>query len=421
MLPPPMNNNKPLLLVFPFGLLSHYLRCLVLADHLKEHFKIMFAGNSTFTSFIEERGYTTFTCRSFNSGEAIAKLTDFDFSWLSEKEVEANYLEQVNIIEQYKPAAVLGDAMPTLNMAAEYTGVPLISLVNGYMTKYYAGYRTLPKKHRINKFLNLLPDNVKQYFTIKGEKIAFTQIHKPFKKIRARYALQQKGDYLDEMEGDYNFICDLPELFPQIQIPENYKIVGPLVYNRYKDCTIALNSNKETIYVSMGSSGNWKDVLFLNNAYFSRYNIVCSGDKNRNLDAAHIVHADFIDAEKILPLSSLVICHGGNGTIYQALLYKVPLLCLPFHFEQEWNTDVLVSMGLAKTASGTCTQDDFKSLISECINSQKSEKRQDISERIKGFIKIQPDFIKPVAARVQEVRNHKEVILLNNNNSLIKT
>jgi hypothetical protein len=36
--------------------------------------------------------------------------------------------------------------------------------------------------------------------------------------------------FLDELEGDFNMICDLPELFPQTALPSNYDFIGPLYY-----------------------------------------------------------------------------------------------------------------------------------------------------------------------------------------------
>jgi len=41
-----------------------------------------------------------------------------------------------------------------------------------------------------------------------------------------------------------------------------------------------------------------------------------------------------------------VICHGGNGTIYQALAYGVPLLASTSIFEQEYNMERIREMKL---------------------------------------------------------------------------
>ena len=50
------HHSKPLLLVFPFGLLSHYLECIELARHLSVYFKIKFATNNNYNQFVEMNG-----------------------------------------------------------------------------------------------------------------------------------------------------------------------------------------------------------------------------------------------------------------------------------------------------------------------------------------------------------------------------
>ena len=53
----------------------------------------------------------------------------------------------------------------------------------------------------------------------------------------------------------------------------------------------------------------------------------------------------FVNYEEVLPQVDLVICHGGNGTIYHALKNKVPVLCLEFHLEQTWNIQRMEELG----------------------------------------------------------------------------
>ena len=49
--------QKPLLLIFPFGLLSHYLRCLMLAKHFRDHFRVLFAYDERYADFCRERRF----------------------------------------------------------------------------------------------------------------------------------------------------------------------------------------------------------------------------------------------------------------------------------------------------------------------------------------------------------------------------
>ncbi len=189
---------KPLLLIFPFGLLSHYLRCLALAKHLSPYFKIKFAHHPAYNHFIEQEGFTTFAYSGLNEEKVMQHVKNFDFSWLNEQNLEMLFKEQVEIIDDLKPDAVLGDAMPILKMAAEYTGVYYISLINGYMSRYYGVTRSLSRTHFAYKYVNQLPDLLKEYAISTGEAIAFRQVHKPFQKLRRKYNLSWQGHYLNE-------------------------------------------------------------------------------------------------------------------------------------------------------------------------------------------------------------------------------
>ena len=177
---------KPILLVFPFGLLSHYLRCLVVAMELRKVFNIMFAHHPKYHKFVAAEGFDTFHCASMNEDEVMAKAKLFDFSWISEQTLEPAFLAQAAAIEKYRPVAVLGDAMPSLKMAAEFTGVTYLSLLNTYMSKYYAGGRTISKTHPMYEYLSVLPASVGQFLIEKGEAIAFRKIHQPFKRLRTK-------------------------------------------------------------------------------------------------------------------------------------------------------------------------------------------------------------------------------------------
>lgn len=117
----------------------------------------------------------------------------------------------------------------------------------------------------------------------------------------------------------------------------------------------------------MGSTGDWQKLSFLNDPFFKHYNIVATGDQSHILSANHIIHAPFINIHDLFPLIDLIICHGGNGTIYQALLYEVPILCKTSHCEQEWNINALEEKQLGKSLNGTTDPEQYKKIITEWI------------------------------------------------------
>ena len=347
--------DKKRILIFPFNLLSHYLRCLVFAERFydSDAYDIHFAASDVYDHYVQRAGYKSFPCEQFDAERVMEDSRRFDFAWLNDADINRVFNSQLECIRDLQPEQVIGDMAPTLRMAAELTGVRYISLQNGYMTPYCVGCRSLPTKHPAYGYFHRLPKNLLDRLTAYGETLAFKRIHKPFGRIRQRNKLKQFDSYLDEMQGDENLICDLPELFPQKNLPANFRFIAPLIYRESTSENTWLGEvdrSRPVIVVSMGSTGQWERLQFLNSDIYSAFTIITAGDKSAVLDASHIIARPFVDMAEVLAISDLMICHGGNGTIYHGLQASVFMLCLTSHFEQEWNVKALERLGYGKSA-----------------------------------------------------------------------
>jgi len=405
--------DKPLMLVFPFGYLSHYLRCLTLAQHFRASFTILFAADKKYNPYVQDAGFQTFECAAMDADHALDCVQKFDFSWLNEQTLEAAFKDQVRVINTLKPAVVLGDASPTLRMAATATDVFYISVINGYMSKYFAGLRTLSVTHPAYPLVKKLPVPIAAMLTRHGEALAFRAVHRPFKKIRSKWHLPSCKYYLDEMEGDMNLIPDLLSLFPQQKLPDHYRVIGPLFHQPTQPVKgwimPALNAAKQTLFVSMGSTGAWKSVAFLNDPAFAAYNIIAAGDHQKKLFAQHIIHVPFADAGELYPQVDLVLCHGGNGSIYQSLAYGIPVLCWPAHFEQEWNVAALEREGLGKNMTAVKPVPEIRKLIDQWICKKGTTLFEHYQHKIQHYQTLLPDGAAALAATWHDP-------ILNNNN-----
>jgi len=352
---------KKIILIFPFNLLSHYLRCLVLADtYNKAEYSIYFLSSVSYDRFVLQHGYQTFSCQQFDVKYVMECSKKFDFSWLNKPTLDSIMLAQVAVIKQLNADLVIGDVAPTLKIAAQITGIQYVSLLNGYMTRYYALNRKISRTHFIYHLLSGLPPAMVAWLTNFGENISFKKIQQPFNSLRLKYRLLPLPNYLYEIEGNINLICDLPKLFPQKNLPSSFQFIGPLIYQYHEENSswlAEIPSNKKVICISLGSTGDWTKLGFLNDSYYSKYTIVATGDTDKVLSATHIVSRDFVNLAQLLKRSGLMICHGGNGTIYHGIFNQVYMLCLSSHFEQEWNIDALERIGYGKSADKFTEQD----------------------------------------------------------------
>lgn len=347
--------HRERLLIFPFDLMSHYLRCLVLARHYPEA-DIVFAASSKYDAFVHEAGYKTFPVEQFDPVKVMACSEKFDFSWLNVADIERVFLSQAEAIRKLQPDRVIGDTSPTLKMAAEVTGVPYTALMNGYMSPYYVCVRALSRTHPGHVHLYKLPPAIRDTIIRFAEKVSFRLVHQPFRKLRRKYRLKKVTDYMREMQGDDNLLCDELWLFPQRNLPANYTCIGPLLYkadtNAADDAFLsALPAGKKRVVVCMGSTGNWEQLAFLSSEKYSDYVFITAGDAKRCISGHHVVARSFVSLDRVLPDSALLICHGGNGTIHYGLKYKIPMVCLTSHFEQEWNVQRLEALGLGVSAN----------------------------------------------------------------------
>jgi len=83
--------KKPLLLVFPYDVMAHYLRCLQLATYFAPFFEIKFLSSKRYQPFIAEAGFKTFEAASLDADKVQKCIEAFDFSWLNERELSYIY------------------------------------------------------------------------------------------------------------------------------------------------------------------------------------------------------------------------------------------------------------------------------------------------------------------------------------------
>jgi len=384
-----MDGGKNLLMVFPLELAAHYLRCLELCQRLKGQFDIKIAYSSKYQGVIQKFGFKTFKIKNFDPEEIMKKATSFDFSWLNLTSIRRILESQIEVINKYQPSIVLGDSSFTLKMAADKTNTKFISLLNGYMTKYYRFTRKISRIHPGYQYSKKMPLRLFELLTRLIENASFRKIHEPFRKIRKELNLSSQKYFLDELEGERNLICDLPELFPQKKLPSNYDFVGPLFYrgsHTEKETLSFIGDHHPNILVSMGSTGSWNKVSCLTNPIFKKYRIIASGDASATLNGTNIMSKPFINHTAIMPKIDLMICHGGNGTIYQALSFGVPVLCVPNNFEQEWNACRVEELGLGVQLNDLSKLDEIHELIEFWIKRRADASFTWFKERIKAFL-----------------------------------
>ena len=383
------NSEKQILMVFPLDMAAHYLRCLELCKKLSAQFEILFAYSPKYDKFVNKCGFDTFEVANFNSEEITVAASSFDFSWLNLRTIESILAAQISAIEEHKPSLVLGDAAFTLKMAAEKTNVPYVSLLNGYMTKYCRITRKVSPSHPGYPYSKTMPKRVFDRLTRVIEHAMLEKVHAPFRRVRKKIGLSRLHYLFEELEGDFNLICDLPGFFPQKKLPENYEFVGPLFYRGDEEEQRVLDfleTDHLRIMVSTGSTGNWKKLSLMSDPVFSDSRIVISGNSGNSIQADNVLSIDFLNHTKIMTKVDIVICHGGNGTAYQALSHGIPLLFFTGNFEQEWNIQRIVELGLGARLEEPFNAAEVREVVDTWIQKRKSGSFHEIQQEIRSLV-----------------------------------
>ena len=383
------NSNHPRVLIFPMDLAAHYLRCIELSKRLHDA-EIIFADSPKYRAYIEEAGYPVFEVENFDADEVIRCANEFKFDWMRPSTLDMVFDSQLEAIREYEPDAVIGDTAFTLRMAAEATGTRFVSLVNSYMTKYYRDARSVPRKHPGYKYSKMMPRRVFEGVSREIEQMSLIQIHEPFRRIRDRLGMRSTRYLLDELEGDLNLVCDLPELFPLKNQPQNYEYVGPLFYSKRENEEEAfsfLGEEAPRILVTAGSTGNGEYFRVLEDPIFEGYRILATGGASRFLHGSNVYSKAFLNHCAVLPRIDVVICHGGNGTIYQALSFGVPVICFPSNFEQEWNSSQIKKMGYGEHADDDLTPSGLKEMIGLWMEKKGSQLFSEAKKSIEFYSK----------------------------------
>jgi MGT family glycosyltransferase len=135
------------------------------------------------------------------------------------------------------------------------------------------------------------------------------------------------------------------------------------------------------IYVSLGSLGSadiglMKRLISVLGQTPHRY-IVSMGPAFKEIALAeNMVGSEFLPQTKIIPQVDLVITHGGNNTVTEALHFGKPMIVLPLFWDQYDNAQRMHELGFGiRLATYTFTDQEMTDAIAALINDQELRAR----------------------------------------------
>ncbi|MCB0392767.1 MAG: hypothetical protein KDD58_15865 [Bdellovibrionales bacterium] len=306
------------------------------------------------------------------------------------KNVIAHNLKQdFGLIEQIKPDVVIDDFRLSLSIASEKLKLPHLTINNITWSPYFeSDPQIVPDIDVVQKF------GVKMGgFLFKNLKSIFEKkILDPFNKIRKIEKLSAIDSifklYTSGAKVGY---LDLIQFASGIDLPENHRFLGPLLFSfpsPLPEWWEKIDKTKPLVYVSLGSSGR-SDLLpeIIRAFELTKYQVIVStSGKKLNINPTKNIYlTSYIPDDKVLPYCQLYVGNGGSGGAQQALAANVPMLFLPDNYDQWLYSTMLEKLDLARILRPSLYREKcFLSEVEDLIyNNQNQKYRKMISKEMK--------------------------------------
>jgi MGT family glycosyltransferase len=387
-----MPSPKTVAMFLHGGFLAHVTRTFEVGRALAQCFghRVVFCGEGPYMHIPRDAGFEiqpVYTVHRDTTMKLARRFGLCSLSWWRE-ECGRSVESDIEVLNTVKPDVVVGDMHWSLWASTRVKKIPYVSITNGAWTRWYAERIDPPQGHWSTKLMGkrlsraLFPriKNVLTWFYSLG-----------YTHVRKRYGLPPANSLYDLIEGDMTLLADLPEFMPTLdRTPANFRYVGPIVWDAdlpEPAWLSRLDPKRPTIYFTMGSTG---DTSFFREAIRvfgdTKYQVLITTGGLAKLGAVpdNVFVEDYAPGQALMRASGVVVSHGGNGTIYQALSCGVPVIGFPSIFDQEINLQRVCALGAGiRMWRSEYKAEALKAAVDEVLGNLKYRARcQQLSARI---------------------------------------
>ncbi len=253
---------------------------------------------------------------------------------------------EIDLMDQYRPDRVLGVFRFTTRIAAAVAGIGYDSLVCGCM---------LPDHGEVLGYSPGEPGAAQQaeyldnFFRFAGRKVS-------------RVAVQMGAAPVDDarslLEGRRTFLWDFPEFMPLPHQPHRHH-VGPLRWDRWPgtdpERTSRIDGHRPLALISFGTCCASRPAAqkLVDCLLAQGYQVLMAAGGQPDLmrvtaDNGRLTLWPFAPLKTLIGQAALVVSHGGQMTLFEALEQGVPVVVMPFQPEQAHNGVCLERLGCGR-------------------------------------------------------------------------
>ena len=241
---------------------------------------------------------------------------------------------------------------------------------------------------------------MKEFITAKGPLSIFKYkwIARVFTKDIAKNIPMKTDNWLDEIiynPPQLNLVYTLREYQPyEAEFPEEqYKFLGPSIYERKEENFDYVKGAKPLIYISLGTIIKGAASFFQNcvEAFRSEdVDLIISVGQQFNIGKLKSIPANVyvyksVPQLKVLQMADVFVTHGGMNSVSEALYYGVPMVVIPFVSDQPVNARCVEKLGVGKilTYSEVNKMSMKESVLSVLSNWEIKTNTENVQELIK--------------------------------------
>lgn len=267
-------------------------------------------------------------------------------------DVERYIANERSLYEKWQPDCVLIDNRITAITSAELERIPTVSILNVHISTVRkiplmssAGNGVFGQNIHLRAAADYALHIIESYWY-------HHNVMRHLTALRRDCGLPPKYGFAHE-QGGLSLLPDVPEFSPARRLPHSMRFVGPLTWHPNLPASHALDAldmSRPIIYVTIGSVGTSGLLEQLRSPDLRGYQFVVAVGKEMSVPQSigNLFFERFVDTEKLLPHCRLMVCHGGNGTIYQALAHGVPVVGFANHLEQYYGLKRVTELGLGR-------------------------------------------------------------------------
>ncbi len=261
-------------------------------------------------------------------------------------------LAEASLFKELRPDRVLGVFRLTLRASARLAAIPFDSLACGCM---------LPETPEVLGFAEGEPGLARQRETLR--------LFYGFAAARTSRAMESLGlegitDIRQMLKGERTFLWDFPEFAPLPELP-GVLHVGPIPWHGWEHDAVDLDrllANPRPLAVlTFGTCVGSSDVALrmVRILCAQGYQVLLAAGGQEDLRAAvagepDVITCRFAPLHLLLAHAALLVCHGGQLSVFEALSHRVPVLVMPFQAEQAHSGVCLARMGCGRRLTPPC-------------------------------------------------------------------